>query len=233
MKLIISCEHSTNVIPPDYQYLFKNDDNLATHMGIDFGAKYLAEALAHYFKCPCTLAKVSRLLIDCNRSLKNKGCFSDYTSSLSATKKNHIIDTYYVPYREAVEALIDAYVQKKHRVLHLSIHSFTPVLSGVIRHADFGLLYDPTRGHEKTFVYTWKKNLLGDSTPYRIRMNYPYRGTSDGFTSALRKRYDNDQYMGIELEVNQSLVMANHRFRKHVIDTIIHSLKTTFTESKS
>jgi hypothetical protein len=40
----------------------------------------------------------------------------------------------------------------------------------------------------------------------RLRRNYPYRGRGDGLTAALRRRHPDAAYMGIELEVNQSLV---------------------------
>ena len=39
-----------------------------------------------------------------------------------------------------------------------------------------------------------------------MRRNYPYRGTSDGLTRYLRKRYADRDYCGIELEVNQKHV---------------------------
>jgi hypothetical protein len=40
----------------------------------------------------------------------------------------------------------------------------------------------------------------------RLRRNYPYRGRGDGLTAALRRRHPDAAYVGIELEVNQSLV---------------------------
>jgi len=226
MKLIISCEHASDVIPPDYQHLFQEaKHDLLTHKAIDFGAKYIAHALENFFECPCIIAKTSRLLIDFNRSLKNKHCFSDYTSILDRASKKNIIDTYYIPYRNAVEEQIYAYILKKYQVFHLSVHSFTPILHGVTRNADIGLLYDPSRTHEKTLAHAWKKSLAEEDVLYRVRMNYPYRGSSDGFTSALRKQYNNEQYIGVELEVNQRLVIANAQSLSTVTKSIIESLK--------
>ena len=231
MKLIISCEHASDVIPHHYQYLFKEaEDDLLTHKAIDFGAEQLALALGKIFNSPCILAKTSRLLIDLNRSLNNKNCFSDYTSVLDIAEKKSIIDTYYTPYRNAIEELVHASVSKKQQVFHLSVHSFTPVLHGVTRDVDFGLLYDPSRAHEKAMAYAWKKHLVGDDGLYRIRMNYPYRGSSDGFTSALRMQYDDDDYLGLELEVNQRLVMDNSELGVHATTLIIQSLKAVFNE---
>ena len=40
----------------------------------------------------------------------------------------------------------------------------------------------------------------------RVRRNYPYTGKSDGLTAYLRRRFDADRYLGIELEINQAQV---------------------------
>lgn len=234
MTLIISCEHASSDIPSEYQYLFQDaEHDLITHKAVDFGAKYIAEALRDAFNCPCVLAKTSRLLIDFNRSLTHKQCFSEYTSKLDPEQKQSVMDTYYVPYRQAVEALIHEAVQKKQRVLHLSVHSFTPVLNGEIRYADIGLLYDPKRAHEKALAKAWKPHLVRDDELYRVRMNYPYKGSSDGFTSALRKHYGPDEYVGIELEINQRLVMVhpNPESLMQVTARVIQSLQTVLASA--
>jgi hypothetical protein len=36
----------------------------------------------------------------------------------------------------------------------------------------------------------------------KVRFNYPYKGTSDGLTTTLRKKFG-PQYVGIEIEINQ------------------------------
>jgi hypothetical protein len=38
---------------------------------------------------------------------------------------------------------------------------------------------------------------------FQIRFNDPYKGTDDGFTTWLRKKYNDSEYIGIEIEVNQ------------------------------
>jgi hypothetical protein len=39
-----------------------------------------------------------------------------------------------------------------------------------------------------------------------LRRNYPYRGTSDGLVTYLRRRHGDRAYAGVELEVNQKHV---------------------------
>ena len=36
-----------------------------------------------------------------------------------------------------------------------------------------------------------------------IKFNEPYKGTDDGFTTYLRTKFSDDEYLGIEIEVNQ------------------------------
>ena len=39
-----------------------------------------------------------------------------------------------------------------------------------------------------------------------LRRNYPYRGTADGHTTGLRRRFGKSDYAGIEIEINQRLI---------------------------
>src|SRR5690606_17137901 len=80
-----------------------------------------------------------------------------------------------------------------------------PKLHGKVRQTEIGLLYDPQRAREKRFCQAWRKSLIAHSPDLRVRKNYPYLGTSDGFTTYLRTKFTDSQYAGIELEVNQKL----------------------------
>lgn len=205
--LFISCEHAVNTIPTDYKKLFNHHQSvLSTHRAIDFGALDIGKFLSHSFACEFTSATVSRLLIDCNRSLTHKTCFSEFTDSLTADEKQRLIDKYYLPYRSQTESLIKKHIDLGHQVLHLSTHSFTPVFNGNLRNAGICLLYDTKRHAECEVAREWRSLLKLQSPSYRIRMNYPYKGSSDGFTSALRKCYSEKEYLGFEVEVNQALV---------------------------
>jgi hypothetical protein len=37
----------------------------------------------------------------------------------------------------------------------------------------------------------------------KVHRNSPYRGATDGFTTALRRQFGVDEYIGVEVEVNQ------------------------------
>jgi predicted N-formylglutamate amidohydrolase len=88
-------------------------------------------------------------------------------------------------------------------VIHISVHTFTPNLNGSERTFGVGMLYDPKRYREKLFCKECKECLEMGSTELSVRMNRPYKGTSDGFTTYLRNQFPEENYLGIELEVNQ------------------------------
>ncbi|NNM60047.1 MAG: N-formylglutamate amidohydrolase [Legionellales bacterium] len=206
--LFITCEHGGNDIPEDYRYLFaKAATELATHRGYDIGAlsvfTLLEEAkLADFYHSATT----SRLFVELNRSPGHPRLWSEFTCDLSSTQKEEVLWQYYYSYRNGVEANISDAINREQRVIHLSIHSFTPELDGKIREAEVGLLYDSRRPLEKQFCGQWQQELLDLAPTWRVRANYPYRGSSDGFTTYLRKQFTPEQYLGIELEINQKIL---------------------------
>ena len=223
--LFISCEHAVNTVPQAYAHLFhQHAAVLQTHRAIDFGAIEIATHLQRSLNCDHTTATITRLLIDCNRSLKHPSCFSEFTNSLSDTEKQQLIEQYYLPYRQQTEALIKEHIDHGNQVFHVSCHSFTPVFNGVTRNAGIGFLYDPAHHGEKEVAREWY-GILSHKTDYRIRMNYPYRGKSDGFTSYLRKKYAERDYIGLELEVNQTLVND-----KASLNTLANALSSSLSE---
>lgn len=207
IKIIITCEHAVNTVPKEYTHLFDSFQHvLSTHKGIDFGALGIAEHLKSKLACDLIQASATRLLIDCNRSLHHAHCFSEITKHLNEEDKQKIITHYYLPFRKQVIHLIQHYITSGHHVLHLSIHSFTPVMNQMVRHTDIGLLYDPKRKKEKKLAYAWQKEIKKNNPQFRVRMNYPYKGTADGFTTALRQLFSENIYLGLEVESNQILV---------------------------
>lgn len=214
-QFILSCEHAVNTVPEAYLHLFAESEAiLNSHRGIDFGAAEITKTLASGLNCPSITAEASRLLIDCNRSLHHRQVFSEFSASLSTEEKKALIEGYYQPYREAIDHLIKQTLCKNKPVIHLSIHSFTPELNGEIRQTEIGLLYDPKRNQEANFARQWQKILARHAPSLRVRMNYPYRGSADGLTTALRKQYPETSYLGIEVESNQSLVKDPHSFQQ-------------------
>lgn len=210
MKLLITCEHGGNRVPARYRPLFRNHRAiLESHRGYDPGALALARDFAAAFGAELVYSTTSRLLVELNRSPGHRALFSDMTRSLAADERAKLLERYYFPYREWVEAQVREAVAAGERVLHVSCHSFTPRLDGEVRRADIGLLYDPRRRAEAKFCSTWQKTLRAADPRLVVRRNYPYRGYADGLTTALRKRYPDAAYAGVEIEVNQKFPLGD------------------------
>ena len=200
-----------NTVPAQYSSFFKdNEAVLTTHRAYDIGAIELYETLVQKLNPDfCLKGEVSRLLIELNRSLHHPQLFSDFTKSLSKEEKEELIANYYRSYRSEIEYFITSNIKSNFNILHISVHSFTNELNGIKRNADLGILYDPKSALEKEYARTYKNELSIHLPAFRVRFNYPYLGTADGFTSHLRKKFP-QQYAGIELELNNSYATAKN-----------------------
>ncbi len=224
---IITCEHGGNRIPAPYRRLFRGHRALLdSHRGYDPGSLVMAKALASAWRAPLVASTTSRLLIDLNRSIGHPQLFSAATRGAPAETRAQIVDEHYRPYRVQVEGLVRQAVSRGHRVIHISSHSFTAELDGRVRGADIGLLYHPGRRGEAKVCARWKESLAASAPELRVRRNYPYAGKGDGLTSHLRQRFAQSDYIGIELEVNQGIVLTAGRRWTALQHMLIDSLRT-------
>jgi predicted N-formylglutamate amidohydrolase len=226
-RIILSCEHGGHHIPAAYRPLFAGrEEFLATHRGYDIGILPFARYLARELGVPLHAAEVSRLLVDLNRSRRSPTLFSEVTRQLPADEREAILHHYYDPYRKAVTQAV-AEGPCNGPFLHLSIHSFTPELHGVVRRADIGLLYAPTRPAEAEFCRRWQAAINRLDPALRVRRNYPYRGVSDCLVTTLRRHFDVERYLGLEIEVNQKLPAGEKGLWRHVQQVLVDSLRAT------
>lgn len=194
-------------MPARYAHLFAGHEALLpTHRGWDDGALALARQMADTLKAPLFAATTTRLLIDLNRSIGHKALHSEATRGLPLATRREIAAQYYRPHRDAIESAIAEHIAAGQRVLHVASHSFTPELHGQVRQADVAWLYNASRAGESQFSKQWQAALKQRRPDLKLRRNYPYNGKDDGLTALLRKRHTADEYVGVELEVNQRFV---------------------------
>ncbi|SEP19777.1 Predicted N-formylglutamate amidohydrolase [Nitrosovibrio sp. Nv6] len=222
---LITCEHGGNRIPQCYQQFFGGFESLLrSHRGYDRGALRMAKELAKALDAPLFAAATSRLLIDLNRSVHHPQLYSEAIRFAPAAVRCEILTRYYMPYRTSAEASIAEAIGRGEKIIHISSHSFTPELNGQIRNADIGLLYDPSRPHERDLCRRWRTNLKACAPGLMVRRNYPYAGRADGFVTYLRRRFSADTYIGIELEINQKHVLEGgpqwRELRRVILETL-------------
>lgn len=228
IAFLITCEHASNHIPTEFRNLEIPKEILNSHYGFDLGAYELAKAL--YKSIPkkekiFLYSKMSRLLIDFNRSLENPQIFSKYTRNLNLKQKKKLLREY-ENFRKSSYNFIIKYINKNYLIIHLSIHSFTPVYKNKVRKNEIGILYDPKREIEKNFAKKLKKNL----NYYKCYLNLPYRGFTDGHISKLRKIFKKN-YLGLELEISQKILkngLIKLKIEKDLIKAILNTSSDWF-----
>jgi predicted N-formylglutamate amidohydrolase len=190
----------------------------------------MAKTLARTLRAPLIASTVSRLLVELNRSPWHPRLYSEVMRRASQDARSAALERYYVPYREALEASVARACSRGAHVVHLSSHSFTPRLGGVVRTADIGLLYDPARPSETMLCERWQRALRERAPELRIRRNYPYAGYDDGMTTYLRTRFDDRQYSGIELEINQRYPRGDPHIWKKLRGIVVAALCDTLAD---
>jgi len=204
--VIVSAEHGGARVPSEVRARFESAAArraLASHRGWDPGSAELARALARALGVRALVATTSRLVCDANRSRGHRALFSRFTRDLPPAARARLLERWWAPQRDAVEAAVANGAAGGVPVVHLAVHSFTPVLDGERRPMDVAWLYDPSRSGERAFVAAWRSALHARRDDLVLARNRPYRGTADGLTTHLRRRFDDRVYAGIELEVNQ------------------------------
>jgi predicted N-formylglutamate amidohydrolase len=201
--LILSCEHGGNRVPARFR-TFLSERFVDTHRGYDPGALALARDLAAATRAPLFYSSITRLLVELNRPLGHPQVFF---LRLPEETRASLLERYYFPYWNAVREA----VRRRRRVLHLSVHSFTPRFRGVRRTTDIGLLFDPQRATEARFCRRWRNALLGQDPRLRVRFNDPYEGTFPSLVDSLRKKYGSRRYVGIQIEINQRFPRGDAR----------------------
>ncbi len=205
--VVVTCEHAGREVPQEFRHLFRGAaEILKSHRGYDPGAMGVAMRLAARLAAPFHFTTVTRLLIEANRSVGHREHFSEFSNGLSPSEKSAILKQYYEPYRNGVLGTIEHATRSGHRVLHLSVHSFTDVWEGQSREVDIGLLFDPSCRSERVLCQAWRVELDLAERGLRTRYNEPYLGIDDGMTTALRQRFASEVYAGVEVEIRQGLI---------------------------
>jgi predicted N-formylglutamate amidohydrolase len=200
---------------------------LSSHRGWDAGTYRLADTLASGLAAPNLTSRLTRLLVDLNRSAHNPRVFSEITRPLPRPERMLLLERFHRPHWDRARAAVTGGIAEHGRVLHLGVHSFTPVLNGEARRADLALLYDPSRSPERRLATAWAEALSVALPERAVRRNNPYRGAADGMTTAFRRAFPVTRYLGLEIEVNQRHVGRDGAFPAWVGDALLETLSGT------
>jgi predicted N-formylglutamate amidohydrolase len=231
---LVTCEHGGNRTPAPFDAIFRGHRRLlATHRGYDAGALELGQALARTLHAPYVRATVSRLIVELNRPPGDPAFHSTLMRAAPERLRALAVRRYYEPHRRRIEDLVASAIDEGRNVVHIGAHSFAPVRNGVRREAEVGLLFDPGRQAERAFCAAWRRGLRAVSPRWRVRFNYPYKGSDPGLTTELRAMFPAARYAGIELEMNQRLVRAGPESWARACERVTAALERALSSPRS
>lgn len=173
-------DHAGRAIPSSLKNLGLSEADRSRHIAFDLGVRELGIALGELLGAPFVWQHFSRLVCDCNRHPQDPNWApkaSDETlvpgnrglreTDLRA-RRNAIFD----PYHEAIAAALEARRVNGGLTILVSLHSFTPHMSGEARPWEISVLHD---GREDAFAQnvlsqltSMKTYMVGDNQPYEM-----------------------------------------------------------------
>lgn len=204
---VLTCEHASCAVPRRYSALGLPRAALVDHIGWDPGARALQRVVGRELGAACVASRWSRLLVDCNRAPDSPSLILACSDGVdvpgnrrvSAAERRRRIELFHRPYHEAVERAVARAVRRDPGARLLSLHSFTPVLGGVRRKLDVGVLFDEHPRLARRLGRELRRS------GYRVRYNEPYSGLAGLIYSARRHGLAAGiEY--VELEVNNALL---------------------------
>ncbi|MBW7973466.1 N-formylglutamate amidohydrolase [Bradyrhizobium sp. BR 10289] len=176
---LLTADHYGRLLPRALGDLSLPESELVRHIGWDIGIAGVAERLANMLGAHLIAQRYSRLVIDCNRS---PGVASSIPviSEATAIPRNEVISEseraarrreIFEPYHDRINAAIDRRLHDKRPTVLVSLHSFTPVYSGVARPWHIGALYNRDTVLPQLLLKHLRSQgdlVVGDNEPYAV-----------------------------------------------------------------
>ncbi|MDE4063664.1 N-formylglutamate amidohydrolase [Phaeobacter gallaeciensis] len=174
--LLLVCEHAGKMVPNALNDLGIAQEDRDSHVFWDIGAEAVTRIMADSLGAPAILQPYSRLVIDCNRPPDapdampeaNHGVQVPGNRGLNDAARAARIAEIFDPF----QATVERHLKRQPRKIVLSIHSFTPLLTGEPRPWHVGFLFRQdvqTSEHLARFIADAQPELtIGMNQPYQI-----------------------------------------------------------------
>ncbi|RIV87721.1 N-formylglutamate amidohydrolase [Aurantiacibacter zhengii] len=173
-------DHAGSAIPASLGDLGLAAEDRRRHIALDLGVRELGEALGERLQAPFVRQHFSRLVCDCNRHPGDPEWAPAISDGTPIPGNRHLTEkdtqarraAIFEPYHAAIAAALEARAAKGAPTILVSLHSFTPNMSGEQRPWDIGILHD---GREDAYALDVLKYLrgveglcIGDNQPYEM-----------------------------------------------------------------
>ncbi len=177
---VLVCDHASNYVPAELSGLGLAATDLSRHIAWDIGASGVTEALSDVLGAPAILSCVSRLVIDCNRQLDATSLIPDVSDGtiipanqgLSESARAARLNSWFHPYHDAIEDLLQRRESTRAETILLSIHSMTASLAGPMRPWAVALSSHADRRLSDPMLAALRRqegeDVVGDNQPYDL-----------------------------------------------------------------
>jgi len=209
--VLLLCDHATRFIPRALESLGLDEAALTRHIAWDIGIAEVTRQLARRLDAPAVLSHFSRLIVDPNRPLDNPTLMPEISDgtvvpgnrALDEAARTARVETFFRPYHGAIAAQIDAMVEKGRTPVLVSMHSFTPIMHGLPRPWQIGILWN----RDPRLPRPLMDRLRADGLT--VGDNEPYSG-ADGHGYTQHTHGDRRGLANVLIEVRQDLIDTQH-----------------------
>lgn len=204
---LLLCDHAGRRTPRSLGDLGLPPAEWDRHIAYDIGASGLAQQLSRALGGACLIEQVySRLVIDCNRAPERPdaivatadGARVPANLDLSLEARRARVEAIHAPYHTAIAAELDARAAQGRITALVLIHSFTPVMGGLARPWQVGVL------HQGNALSVAALNWLQGRPELTVGDNEPYAMDEIDYTAPLHAQRRGLEYL--ELETRQDLI---------------------------
>jgi predicted N-formylglutamate amidohydrolase len=176
---VFTCDHYGHLIPHALGDLGLDDGERQRHIAWDIGIAGVAEQVSAALNAHLLAQRYSRLVIDCNRPPAaassvppvseataipgNQGITQD-----AADERRRLI---FEPYHRRIAEVLDRRARDGKPTILVSLHSFTPIYTGVARPWHIGTLYHRDHRLPKLLLRELRAEpelVVGDNQPYAV-----------------------------------------------------------------
>src|ERR1700749_1554216 len=176
---LLTSDHYGRLLPKKLGDLGVGESELARHIAWDIGIAGVAERLSDQLEAHLIAPRYSRLAIDCNRPIgapSSISVFSEATAipgneGLSREDRDRRQHEIFDPYHVRIDQAINGRARAKRPTVLVSLHSFTPVYSGVARPCHIAALYQRDTILPPLLLQAFRAEgdlVVGDNEPYAV-----------------------------------------------------------------
>ncbi len=178
--LVLTCDHASNRVPRSLGDLGLSPALREQHIAWDIGCAALTRRLARALDAPAILGGFSRLVVDLNRHLNDPTSMASVSDGVEVpgnvdlphAHASQRIEEIFLPYHQALAAMLAEKQATSGVPALVAVHSFTPVWGSFQRPWHVGVLWNRDHRIARPLIDALRADpalCVGDNQPYHAR----------------------------------------------------------------